>query len=192
MPSHAYLRWGDGRARELDQIERAHTSVGGTGPGRRYALDQINHAYTVLLAAHFQGFCRDLHTEAVAHLVAIIPEPGFLAAVQQTLLDCRLRNRNATQATIGGDFGSLGLADFWGEVDAVSPGNNQRRQRLDRLNIWRNAIAHQDFDPARLGGTILRLAAVRGWRRDCRRLARAIDSVVRDYIGDVTGTQPWE
>ena len=33
---------------------------------------QINRAYAVLGASHFQGFVRDLHTESVDYLVAII------------------------------------------------------------------------------------------------------------------------
>ena len=57
------------RRRALDEIEAAHASVGGTGPGRRYATQQINQAYAVLLASQFQGYCRDLHTESVAHLM---------------------------------------------------------------------------------------------------------------------------
>jgi hypothetical protein len=192
MPSHAYLLWDHERARELDQFEAAHAAVGGTGPGRRHAIEQINGAYAVMLAAQFQGFCRDLHTEAVAHLVTIILDAGFQAAVRQDLLRFRQLDRgNANQTTIGGDFGRLGMADFWGDVDAVSPRNARRREALDRLNEWRNAVAHQDFDPARLGGTTLRLAVVRRWRRGCRQLARSMDRVMRDYILSVTGTRPW-
>jgi len=56
----------------LDELESAQTSVGGTGPDRRYATQQINQAYAVLVASQFQGFCRDLHTECVARLMAFI------------------------------------------------------------------------------------------------------------------------
>jgi len=51
----------------LDEIEAAHASVGGTGPGRRYATQQINQAYALLIASQFQGFCHDLHTESGLH-----------------------------------------------------------------------------------------------------------------------------
>ena len=75
MPSHSYREWLSKRARALDETEAAHASVGGTGPGRRYATQQINQTYAVLVASQFQGFCRDLHTESVTRLMAYIKPP---------------------------------------------------------------------------------------------------------------------
>jgi hypothetical protein len=70
--------------------------------------------------------------------------------------------------------------------------NRDRRIALEHLNDWRNAIAHQDFDPARLGGaTTLRLVQVRRWRGACRALARAFDEVMRRRLETLTGTSPW-
>jgi hypothetical protein len=66
------------------------------------------------------------------------------------------------------------------------------RQWLEELNLWRNAIAHQNFDPALLGGTTnLQLARVQCWRRGCNKLARSLDTVLRAYIQSVTGSNPW-
>src|SRR5437588_3715359 len=114
MPSVALLRWSADRNDELDELEAAHTSVGGTGPGRRYATQQINRAYAVLLASQFQGFCRDLHTEAVDLLVLVIPPVGFRVAMREELLGNRQLDRgNAHQGSIGGDFGRLGIPGFW-------------------------------------------------------------------------------
>jgi hypothetical protein len=146
-----------------------------------------------LLASQFQGFCRDLHTESVDYLVAVIPHAGFRTAMRQELLWSRqLDTRNANQGTIAGDFGRLGVLHFWAQVDAAAVRNDLRRQRLDELNTWRNAIAHQTFDPTLLGGTtVLRLAVVQRWRRGCHRLARSLDTVLRAYIHSVTGTNPW-
>jgi hypothetical protein len=56
MPSLSYQYWSTARAASLDEIESAHRSVGGSGPGRRYATQQINQAYALLLASQFQGF----------------------------------------------------------------------------------------------------------------------------------------
>jgi hypothetical protein len=178
---------------ELDQVEAAHTLLGGTARGRRYTTQQINRAYAVLLASQFQGFARDLHTEAVDHLVAAVPHPGFRAAVREEFLwNRQLDTRNANQGTIGGDFGRLGITNLCVQVDAVFPQNDRRRRGLEDLNHWRNAIAHQAFDPAVLGGAInLRLARVQHWRRSCDRLARSLDRVLRGYIHSVTGTYPW-
>jgi len=68
MPSRSFNLWLSERRQALDQIAAAHVAVGGAGPGRRYATEQINQAYAMLLSSQFQGFCRDLHSEAVDHI----------------------------------------------------------------------------------------------------------------------------
>src|SRR5437899_7793283 len=114
MPSRAYRQWNRTRATELDQVETAHTLLGGSARGRRYTTQQINRAYAVLLASQFQGFCRDLHTEAVLSLVTVIPNLGFRLAMREELLwNRQLDSKNANQGTIGGDFGRLGMPNFW-------------------------------------------------------------------------------
>jgi hypothetical protein len=63
---------------------------------------------------------------------------------------------------------------------------------LQELNAWKNAIAHQDFDPAKLGGTtILRLQQVRDWRNACNQLANAFEEVMRLLLHQVNGNSPW-
>jgi hypothetical protein len=178
---------------ELDQIEAAHTLLGGSARGRRYTTQQINRAYAVLLASHFQGFARDLHTESVDFLVTVIPHPGFRVAMREELLwNRQLDTRNANQGTLAGDFHRLGIPHLWTRMDAVFVNNNLRRQSLDDLNTWRNAIAHQAFDPAVLGGTtMLHLGRVQRWRRGCHQLARSLDRILRAHIQAVTGSNPW-
>ena len=78
MASTAYRRWSTVRARALDEMARAHVALGGTGPGRRYATQQVNQAYAVLLASQFQGFCRELHSECVTHVLQVIAPPPAL------------------------------------------------------------------------------------------------------------------
>lgn len=68
VPSAALQTWKSTAKGALDEIAAAHAAVGGQGPGRRYATQEINHAYAVLLSSQFQRFCRDLHTEAAAHV----------------------------------------------------------------------------------------------------------------------------
>jgi hypothetical protein len=193
MPSVAYRRWRTVRALALDEIEQAHTAVGGTGPGRRYATLQVNQAYAVLLASQFQGFCRDLHSECVDHLVVILaPPPTLEPLVRDEFLRGRqLDQRNAQPASIGADFVRLGL-DFWADVAAYRPGSTARKAALDQLNAWRNAIAHQSFDPSKLGGTTtLRLIQVKRWRGACLYLARCFDEVMRQHLQHLTAVQPW-
>lgn len=191
MPSISYLQWRTIRATALDEIAQAHTIVGGTGRGRRYATQQINHAYAVLLASQFQGFCRDLHSESVGHLLTIVPG-AFRPVMQAEFSRGRHLDRgNASPSSLGVDFGRLGV-DLWIEMSRLNPRNSARQALLAELNTWRNAIAHQDFDARKLGGTVvLRLNRVRLWRNACSHLARALDEVLRIRLQSLTGASPW-
>jgi hypothetical protein len=192
MPSAALQAWSSIRLGLLDEIEAAHASIGGKGRGRRYATEQLNHAYAVLLSSHFQGFCRDLHTESVEHLVNAV-EPASLQDVFETeyRLHRRLDTGNPNPGNIGSDFNRLGV-DFWDEVRTCDARTNSRLSRLEALNRWRNAIAHQDFHAAVSGGTTyLRLGTIREWRSACEGLATSFDRVMRGHIQLHIGTQPW-
>lgn len=192
MPSASLQQWQAGRATQLEEIEAAHRSIGGTTPGRRFATQQINHAYAMLLSSQFQGFCRDLHSESVDCIVGVLTPTVFQNAARQEFRLFRLLDRgNPTPGNIGADFGRMGIA-FWPLVYADGQRNNRRREFLEEMNLWRNAIAHQDFDPAKLGGTAtLHLATVRSWRRACDGLAKSFDRVMRSELNQITGTNPW-
>jgi hypothetical protein len=191
MPSEAFLRWSGDRSRALDEIENAHASVGGTGPGRRIATQQINQAYAVLLSSQFQGFCRDLHSECAEHVIEATPA-RFQEIIRTQFLWGRALDRgNPNPGNIGSDFNRFGF-DFWASVLAAHLQNGRRREYLDELNAWRNAIAHQDFDPERLGGTTsLNLATVRQWRSSLNGLARSFDNVIGEYLAQLLGVAPW-
>lgn len=192
MPSKSLQRWNTTRIAELDEIANAHLQVGGGDRGRRYATQQINHAYTMLLSSQFQGFCRDLHSEAVDYIVRSVT-PLTLRAVLRSefTLHRKLDRGNPNPSNIGSDFNRLGLK-FWDQIRAQNRLNHGRIGHLEDLNRWRNAIAHQDFDPAQLGGTInLRLATVRRWRQACEQLAIAFDAIIGNHIAQIAGTRPW-
>src|SRR5437870_4516899 len=145
MPSLAFQVWSTTRAARLDEIEAAHRSIGGAGPGRRYATQQVNQAYAVLLSSQFQGFCRDLHSECVEHLVRLVTPVAFQTALRLLLIqDRKLDRGNPNPRNIDADFGRLGIR-FWQDVIAQDQRNRVRRALLEELNTWRNAIAHQDF-----------------------------------------------
>src|SRR6202521_1860560 len=102
MPSLALQDWSARRAAALDEIEGAHRSVGGTGPGRRYATQQINQAYAVLLSSQFQAFCRNLHTECVNYLVAPVPSLDLRDMYRSGLvLNRKLDRGNPNPGNIG-------------------------------------------------------------------------------------------
>src|ERR1700720_560036 len=104
MPSVSYRRWMTTRANSLNEIAQAHVAIGGTARGRRYATQQVNQAYAVLLAAQFQGYCRDLHSECVDHLVAAAPlslQPILLAELTWSR---QLDRGNAHPSSLSADF----------------------------------------------------------------------------------------
>jgi hypothetical protein len=192
MPSQSYATWITTRVLALDEIEAAHRAVGGGGRGRRYATQQINQAYAVLLSSQFQGYCRDLHTECVDWMSRGITGPQLRGLVGSALTrERRLDRGNPNPGNIGADFAILG-AELWPDVKALSGVNVGRRQLLEELNTWRNAIAHQDFSTLSLSGrSSLRVAKVRQWRAACEGLASAFDVVSGDYLRRLTGVRPW-
>ena len=191
MSSRSLLAWHSARSVELDEVETAHARVGGARPGRRHATRQVNHAYAVLLAAQFQGFCRDFHTECAGHFVMTITPIRLKSACRESLLLGRKLDRgNPNSGNIGSDFGRFGLT-FWDAVKSLGVNNQLRKDRLDELNNWRNAIAHQDFTAPNLGKASLRLGRVQGWRRACNRLAMAFDEAMRRHIQSINGPSPW-
>jgi hypothetical protein len=193
MPSTSYWNWKTTRSLALDEIESAHSSVGGTGPGRRYATQQINQAYAVLVASQFQGFCRDLHTESVTHLVnSISPLTLLLPLFQARFIQGRqLDSKNAQPGSIGADFGNLGV-QFWDSVLNHHLKNKERKNILELINKWRNAIAHQNFSDVSPNMTPkLTLKKVRCWRSVCKNLAISFDVIMRLHLVSLTLTSPW-
>jgi hypothetical protein len=196
MPSRALVRWQTEQKAKLDQIEAAHKAVGGTGPGRRY-LTQLNHAYLVMLAAQWQDFCRNLHTEAADAIASVIQPPTARLALQAALTLGRSLDRgNAGPNTIGTDFGRFGATKFWDLVDLQDKRNATRRMRLEQLNTWRNAVAHQDFNWSKeelklIVGTRGTLDDVRMWRDACNALAQEFDRTVAGQAMNLIGKQPW-
>ena len=133
---------------------------------RRYATQQINQAYVVLLSSQFQRFCRDLHSEAIDHLTTDpLQNPRYDSARIRLTEARKLDNANPNPGNIGSDFARFGM-QFWAAVVAMDAlATQQDKLKLELLNLWRNAVAHQDFDPGRLGGpTQIRLTSVRQWR----------------------------
>ncbi|MHB1422587.1 MAG: hypothetical protein ACYC3I_05215 [Gemmataceae bacterium] len=191
MPSHSLIRWNGERADALNEIENAHAMVCGTERGRRYATQQIDYSYAALLSSHFQGFCRDLHSECIDYIVAIVPVQLQDLLRAEFTWNRGLGRGNPHPVAIGSDFNRLGI-DFWTEVYALDARNERRRESLQERIDWRNAIAHQDFDPVAPGGIpTLHLARVRGWRGAVNALARSFDQAMYNYLQAVVGTAPW-
>src|SRR5437016_3316368 len=140
MPSLSLITWNTVRVSELDEIENAHSRVGGVLRGRRYATMQINHAYAMLLSSQFQGYCRDLHSECVRYLVSKIEIPGVAPHDLRTLLGEEFLSRrkldagNPNPGNLGEDFNRFGIG-FWVKVKALNRWNTSRHHLLLELNL---------------------------------------------------------
>ncbi|SOD03379.1 hypothetical protein SAMN05216486_11133 [bacterium JGI 053] len=192
MPSRALRNWQTRSRKVLDEVEAAHAVVGGGRGARSFARQQINQAYVVLLSSQFQRFCRDLHDEAADFLFA---QPAFasLAPLLKASLSQarRLDSGNPNPGNIASDFSRFGF-DIWVLARERNARTPARRMRLEVLNRWRNAVAHQDFRSPHLGGReTVRLAEVREWRAACGGLAVDFDGILGVYLNAIGGAQPW-
>jgi hypothetical protein len=187
VPSAALVRWNASTQRALDQVRTAHRAVGGRFRGRRSATLQLNHAYVLILSSQFQGFCRDLCSEAAQVIARNVPL-GVQEIVASSLTQGRkLDHGNPSPANLQQDFLRLGL-DLWRAVHAQDRRNVRRQRSIEELNAWRNAIAHQDW---RRLGPGLRLPTVEAWRSACHALAPHFDRAVFDRLCVAVGRAPW-
>jgi hypothetical protein len=188
VPSHAFRRWVGDAQRAFDDLERAHHALHGTGRGRAYATLQVNHAYVMLLSAHFQACCRDLHTEAVEATLASTTPSSLHPVLRDALLKGRQLDRgNPNPGNLGADFWRLGLA-LWATLRGLNPRNEPRRLLLEDLTLCRNAIAHQDWSTV---SRRIALRRVRAWRSACSALARDLDRAASRHVGSLVGREPW-
>lgn len=191
MPSASYTKWLGERMKKLGEIRAAHAAIGGTGPGRRTATQQINQAYAVLVLAHFQGFCRDLHSEAIDHLSTAVRPAALAPVLRINLTESRALDKgNANAANIEADFRRFDMS-FWAEVSAYDSRTPRRRNKLDELTRWRNAIGHQDFTRPSVGGRSLTLDMVESWFSACHGLAGSFDAVVGLRLAALSGVRSW-
>lgn len=190
MASAALVEWRSTRTGRLDQLTAAHAAVGGTARGRRFTTDQLNRAYLLAIAAQFQGYCRDLHTEAIDAVAGAV-QPAPLAIIFRQGLTRRrnLDHGNPTPDKLAEDFARLGIA-IWEQGASLDARIASRKQRLQRLMQWRNALAHDDPVRIKQHGA-LTLATAKGLRSACNGLATTLDRVVEDSLYQALGRAPW-
>lgn len=194
MPSVALNDWSGPRRIQLQQLYTAHSAVGGTGPGRRFATTQLNLSIALRLAGEFQGFARDLHDESIAALTSTIVPVRLGPILQVTLaLDRKLDKGNAHPGAIHDDFRRLGILIVDGVKTARPIQGPKDLKALETLNAARNAIAHSQ--PHKLtsmlaGAASLRLPQVSQWHGAMDRLAKTMDQVAAADIAAITGGPP--
>jgi hypothetical protein len=109
---------------QLHQLLRAHSLVGGHGPGRRFSTEQINHASVTALSGQFQGFARDLLHEAIDALLNTATQGSgsssggaLRLAVQAGMTSSLALDRNnPTRQSIDVDFRRIGIQSLAEEV----------------------------------------------------------------------------
>lgn len=65
MVSAALIEWRTTRSGRLDNLVKAHRAITGGTTGRKWLTTEINHSLILRLASEYQGYCRDLHDEAI-------------------------------------------------------------------------------------------------------------------------------
>lgn len=199
MSSSAHQEWNGSRRSRIDELLSVHTSVGGSGRGRRWRTEQLNWAITMRLAGEFQGFARELHDQSIECCVKSIstfnPALGNITRISMSR-DRQLDRGNANPGALGSDFSRIGLI-LWPALETASRGrSNKWNSELDSLNLARNAIAHDDQDKflklRDAGKFPITLATVKSWRQALDALAASMDDVVGSYLGTILGgPRPW-
>jgi hypothetical protein len=195
MASESLSVWRTSAAAAFDEIENAHKAVGGTKPGRRFLTQQLNYAYTMLLAARFQGFVRALQIQTAEAIALGAHNANYTELLRENLTSNRALDRhNAQPNSIEEDFARFGL-DIWAGVDRERSGNDQRRKKLWTLITWRNAIAHDDIDAKLKRGALepatISLGTCRNWRSALNILATSLDKVAADHCQTLGLPRPW-
>src|SRR5436305_4368399 len=109
MPSHALIRWQTDRLPRLNTIDAQCDAVFALVPPNPNLADENLRGYVMLLSAHFQGFCRDLHTECV-HVISATLAPALQIMFQNQCSAGRLLDAaNPRYASIRKDFERFGL-----------------------------------------------------------------------------------
>jgi hypothetical protein len=189
MPSVALTQWTNDRMARLAQVDAQCAAVAVLVPPNPTLLDESLRGYTMLLSAHFQGFCRALYTECAQLVAAAVPAALLATAQAQFSAKLSLNTSNPTIETIRSDFERFG---FTLDLATADPANPLRVTHLGHLNYWRNTAAHHKTTPPPPGvPTALTLADVRNWRASCDGLAASLDAIMHNELTGMLGVAPW-
>jgi hypothetical protein len=187
MPSLSLQRWQNDRILRLTEVDaQCGASLALVPPNPRLVEENLR-GYVVLLSAHFQGFCRNLYTEA-SQIIASKVRTSLQVLIQAQFSAHRaLDHGNPNAENIARDFDRFDF-DLKMELNA-DPANVPRRQDLAALNQWRNVAAHQGttLPP----GGPLSLAALQAWRASCNGLAISLDGIVYNQLRRILKRKPW-
>jgi hypothetical protein len=169
----------------LQQVDLQCAASLAATPPNPHLIDENLRGDVVLLSAHFQGFCRDLYTEAAQIIAAKLRLRLRVMIFEQFTAHRKLDRGNPTHDHLKEDFKCFGF-----KLDlAVDPANALRLGHLSALNKWRNVAAHQGATaPA---GIPLNLPSLRTWRTSCDGLASSLDAILYNQLRRILRRTPW-
>ncbi len=187
MPSASLFRWKNDRMPRLAQIDGQCAMALAVAVPNPHLIDENLRGYVMALSAHFQGFCRDLYTEASQILVSKVRRPALAILFQaQFTAHRKLDHGNPNLANLKADFNRFGLSLDLARAD---PANPARLMHLAKLNEWRNVAAHQSPPTATAGPLNHPLVMV--WRTSCDGLAISLDDIVYNQLRLILRRRPW-
>jgi hypothetical protein len=187
MPSQALLDWQRDRMPRLDEVDAQCATTFVAVPPSRLA-DENLRGYVMLLSAHFQGFCRELHSECIQIATTFVPPAMQYLFQAQCVAGRELNRANPQFETIRKDFERFGFN--LNAALAASPANATRITHIGHLNSWRNYAAHHKKSMPTAGGPFT-LATVQGWRNSCDGLATELDGIMYNQLQMALGKAPW-
>jgi|SRR5271166_2468660 len=187
MPSASFVRWQTDRMPRLTQIDGQCATALAVAAPNPHLTDENLRGYVMALSAHFQGFCRDLYTEASQILVSKVRRPALAVLFQaQFTAHRKLDHGNPNLENLKADFKRFG---FTLDLAGGDPANPARLMHLAKLNEWRNIAAHQGTPTATAGP--LNLSLVTAWRTSCDGLAISLDDIVYNQLKRILRRKPW-
>jgi len=149
-------------------------------------IEENLRGYVLLLSAHFQGFCRDLHTESAQVIVSKVR--ASLQSLIQTQFTAhrKLDHGNPNVQNLREDFERF---RFTLDLPAADPANAARLNDLGALNRWRNVAAHYGKIPP--GMPALDLPSLQAWRNSCDGLAASLDDIMYNELRKLLKRAPW-
>ncbi len=185
MPSAAHQLWTTDRLVRVRQIAAQCVATTALVPANPTLADENLRGWVMLLSAHFQGFCRDLYTEASQQVVAVLPTAYQVVVQNQFSAGRKLDRGNPTLDNLEEDFDRLGVS-LRTALKADAGGESLKRD-LAALNDWRNKAAHRNTMTLPALGPGL----VAGWVQTCDELAGKLNALVYTELAGLLGQPPW-
>lgn len=185
-PSQAMTNWTTQRRTGLDKLDGQCVWAMGLRPedGRMVGLHL--RAYVSELSADFQGYCRDLYTEAAQCVVDRVRSVGLRSIVQaQFLSDIKLDRSNPTLDTLSDDFRRFGILDVRAAIGSGSPADAQKGL-LKEMNRCRNQCVHGE---PKIAG--LTFSNIRAWRGACDWIVTRLNAIVYTQLRRAFRASPW-